>query len=234
MKKSKDIKQHIEFNLQLRKNPYSGLYVAFEGIDGAGKTVQVSHLEKYLIEKRHSVTVTSEPRREGPVGQLIHEILQGKVKVPPASLQYLYTAERVINHYTVIEPSLKNGVVVLSHRCLWSNVPYGMLDKNLTDFASNDKKVIDVAHGLMSLYHQFIVPDVTFYLRVSPETAMKRLNLMGGVHEIYEKREKLEKVMKGYEWEVKEFPGKFVVIDGEKTEDEVAKEIKAHLGKILE
>src|SRR4051794_14640842 len=115
------MKYKVDFEIELRKNPYSGLYIAFEGIDGAGKTVQVEHLEKLLIEKRHSVAVTAEPRRDGPVGTLIHEILQGRVKVPSASLQYLYTAERVINHATMVEPNLKNGMIVLSHRSLWSN-----------------------------------------------------------------------------------------------------------------
>src|SRR3990167_9082870 len=159
------MKYHVEFDIELRKNPYKGKYFAVEGIDGCGKTTQVEIIKNYLLEKGKSVVVTSEPRKEGSVvGRLIHEILQSRIKVPSQSLQYLYTAERIINHKDVVEPSLKAGKAVLSHRCLWSNVPYGLLDRGVTNYDSPDTKLIQVTQGLMSMYHQFIVPDTTFYL----------------------------------------------------------------------
>jgi len=226
------MKYHIEFDIELRKNPYKGLYFAFEGIDGCGKTTQVKRLARYLEEKGKSVVVTSEPRKEGSaVGKLIREILQSRIKVPPASLQYLYTAERIINHKEIVEPSLKMGKIVLSHRSLWSNMPYGLLDRGITNYDSPDTKLINVTQGLMSLYHQFIVPDLTFYLSVSAETAMKRLTAMDKVKEVmYEKKEKLERIAKGYEWQVKQFPKEFVVIDGEKSEKQITDEIIRKIG----
>lgn len=225
------MKYKVNYEIELKKNPYTGFYIAFEGIDGAGKTVQVQKLENYLISERRSITVTSEPRREGPVGDLIHQILRGKVKIPSTALQYLYTADRIINHKTVIDPALENGQIVISHRSLWSNLPYGMLDKKMTDFESNEGRIIDVAHGLMSLYHQFIIPDVTFYLRVTAETAMKRLGHMHKEHELYEKKDKLERIAKGYEWQVKKFASEFVVVDGEENVDEVFGEVLGYLKK---
>lgn len=223
------MRYHIEFDISFRKNPYKGLYFAFEGIDGCGKTTQTEIIRKYLEKKGKKVVVTSEPRKEGSaVGKLIREILQSKIKVPSQSLQYLYTAERIINHKEVVEPSLKIGKVVLSHRSLWSNVPYGMFDRGIINYDSPDTKFINITQGLMSLYHQFIVPNITFYLRVSAETAMKRLNVMDKVKEVmYEKKEKLEKIARGYEWQVKQFPKEFVVIDGEKSTEEVTQNIVA-------
>jgi len=226
------MKYHIEFDITLRKNPYKGLYIAFEGIDGCGKTTQAEILRKYLEGKGKSVVVTSEPRKEGSVvGRLIREILQSKIKVPSASLQYLYTAERIINHKDVVEPALKKGKIVLSHRSLWSNVPYGLLDRGVTNYDSPDTKLINVTQGLMSLYHQFIIPDITFYLSVSANTAMKRLMHMNKVIDMYEKKEKLERISKGYEWQAKQFPNEFVVIDGEKSEEEVTRDIVAKINK---
>ena len=223
------MKYHIDFDITLRKNPYKGIYIAFEGIDGCGKTTQVEILKEYLKKKGKSVVVTSEPRKKGSaVGKLIGEILRSKIKVPSASLQYLYTAERIINHKDIVEPSLKAGKVVLSHRCLWSNVPYGMFDRGITNYDSPDTKLINVTQGLMSLYHQFIVPDITFYLRVSADTAMKRLIAMDKAREVmYEKREKLEKIAKGYDWQAKQFPKQFVIIDAEKSVEEVTRAIVA-------
>jgi len=224
------MKYHIEFDIELRKNPYKGAYIAFEGVDGCGKTTQVEILKEYLKKKGKSVVVTSEPRKEGSaVGRLIREILQSKIKVPSASLQYLYTAERIINHKDVVEPALRSGKIVLSHRSLWSNVPYGLLDRGVTNYDSPDTKLINVTQGLMSLYHQFIIPDITFYLSVSANIAMKRLRSMNKVIDMYEKKEKLERIAKGYEWQAKQFPKEFVVIDGEKSTEEVTQEIVSRI-----
>lgn len=220
------MKIHVSYDINLRLNPYKGLYIAVEGIDGCGKTTQIEALKNYFKSKKKNVVVTSEPRKEGGiVGELIHKVLKGKIKIPSSSLQYLYTADRIINHVLIVEPALKVGKVVLSHRCLWSNLPYGMLDKGIVDYSSNDARVIDVAHGLLSLYHQFIVPNITFYLRVSINTALKRLSKMKKVKEIYEKGEFLQKIAQGYEWEIKRFPKEFVVIDGERAEREVTDKI---------
>ena len=229
------MRYHIEFDISLRKNPYKGLYIAFEGVDGSGKTTQLEIIEKFLKTKGKSVVVTSEPRKENSaVGRLIHEILQSKIRVPPQSLQYLYTAERIINHKDVVEPSLKKGKIVLSHRSLWSNVPYGLLDRGITNYDSPDTKLINVTQGLMSLYHQFIVPDMTFYLRISADTAIKRLTLMDKVKEVmYEKKEKIQRVARGYEWQLKQFPNQFVVIDGEKSEQKIATEIENKVEELL-
>jgi dTMP kinase len=217
------MKYHVEFDIDLRRNPYKGAYIALEGIDGSGKTTQVEILRKYLEGKGENIVTTSEPRKEkSAVGRL-----KSKINVPSQSLQYLYTAERIINHKDVVEPSLKSGKVVLSHRCLWSNVPYGLLDRGVTNYDSPDAQLINVTQGLMSLYHQFIVPDITFYLRVSADTAIKRLIHMDKIKEVmYEKKDKLEKIARGYEWQLEQFPNEFVIIDGEKSEEKVFQEIK--------
>jgi dTMP kinase len=223
------MKYHIDLDIELRRNPYKGLYIALEGIDGSGKTTQSEFLQSYLRQQKREFVLTSEPRREGAVGELIHKILLGEVKVPAVSLQYLYTADRLINHQEVIEPALKEGKIVISHRCLWSNLPYGMLDKKIADYDSNEARIIDVAHGLLSLYHQFIVPDLTFYLRVPANTAMKRISETREVKELYDKKEKLEKVAAGYDWEAKHFPEEFIVIDAEKPIAEVSRNIIQHI-----
>lgn len=229
------MKYHIDFDITLRKNPYKGVYIAVEGIDGSGKTTQIEILEKFLKGKGKNVVVTSEPRKQkSAVGRLIHEILQSKIKVPSQSLQYLYTAERIINHHDVVEPALKAGKIVLSHRSLWSNVPYGLLDRGITNYDSPDTQLINVTQGLMSLYHQFIVPDITFYLSVSADIAMKRLIKMRKVKEVmYEKKEKLEKVLRGYEWQLKQFPNEFVITNGELPEEKIALEIHNKVKELI-
>ncbi len=233
MKNSKDIEYEVKFKQKLKRNPHKGIYVAFEGIDGAGKSVQMDRLESYLIENGKNPLIAYQPRREGPVGSLINQILQGNVKVPPASLQYLFTADRIIDHADRIEPALKEEKIVISHRCMWSNLPYGMIDAGVSDFDNDTARVIDVAHGLMSLYHQFIIPDITFYLRVSAETAVKRLQEKNQHLELYEKKTKLEAIAKGYEWQIKKFPEEFTIIDGGKSPEEIGEEVIKYIKEAL-
>lgn len=216
----------ISFDLEFRKNPYKGLYIAVEGIDGSGKTTQVEKLINHFKSKGRLVVATSEPRKDGSViGKIIHEVLQSKIKIPSEALQYLYSADRVINHETVVEPALKAGKVVISHRCFWSVIPYGVLDKGISANETADTKVLFVAQGLLSMYHQFIMPDKTFYLDISVDAAMKRLSKMKKVRELYEKKEKLEKVVAGYKWLARQFPKEITVINAEQSEEAVFAQI---------
>ena len=52
-------------------------------------------------------------------------------------------------------------------------------------------------------------------------------------HEIYEKKEKLAQIKSAYEWQIKQFPNEFTVIDGEKSEEKIAKEIQGYINKKL-
>ncbi len=228
-----DVEYEVKFKQTLKRNPHKGLYVAFEGIDGAGKSVQVELLEKYLNKVGKKSLITFQPRRDGPVGKLINDILQGNVKVPSVSLQYLFTADRIIDHLNHIEPALKEGKVVISHRCMWSNLPYGLLDKQLVDYESDEARIIDVAHGLFSHYNQFIIPDLTFYLKISAKIGVERLEKRHAGLEMYEKKGKMEKVAKGYEWEINRFPDEFITIDGEEAPENVSREVIKHVEKYL-
>ena len=105
------------------------MYIAFEGIDGSGKTTQAKILKKYLEEKNKNVVLTKEPTQEPPIGSIVHDFLKGKIKLPAVSIQYLFAADREIQQKELIEPTLQKGDVVISDRCFWSSVAYGILDK---------------------------------------------------------------------------------------------------------
>jgi dTMP kinase len=218
------MKYHVEFDIELRKNPYKGLYIALEGIDGAGKTTQVQKLAEYFRTKGKTVIETREPRKEGIIGDIVQKILTKKISVPSVALQYLFTTDRVLHHEEVIIPALKQGKVIISDRCFWSAVVYGILDR----VGHYDSKISDflyISQSILSMYHQFIVPDFTFYLKVSLETALLRIKKKDDVKEIYEDREKLKKVIEGYNWLSAKFAKEIITIDGEKPMAEVTREI---------
>jgi dTMP kinase len=223
------MKYHIEFDLDLKKNPHNGLYIAVEGVDGSGKSTQIELLQKYFEEKGKTVLKTYEPNYDNVVGKMIQEILQSKISLPSELLQYLYSASRLLHNEEYVYPSLEKGEVVISHRSFWSAIPYGILDASKEDYDYTHAKVIMAAQGILSMYHQFIAPNSTIYLRVPVEVAMERLEARKRGIELYEKKQKLEKIIKGYEWLVNEFPSEIIVVDSTQSIEEIHKEIVSKL-----
>ncbi|MFH1833351.1 MAG: dTMP kinase [Candidatus Levyibacteriota bacterium] len=228
------MKYHIEFDLDFKRNPYRGRYFVIEGIDGSGKTTQAKCLCDFFKKSNIQTILTCEPRKkDGVVGELIQKILLSKINIPPVAFQYLFSAERAIHHEELIIPSLKAGKHVVSDRSFWSAIPYGIMDKMMSADSKNydfkEGEMMLVAQSILSMYHQFLVPNITFYLKISINTAMKRITAKTDGKEIYEKKDILEKVVKGYDWLVEKFPEEFVVIDGEKEVERVTEEITKRL-----
>ncbi len=219
------MKYHLDFDIEFKRNPYPGRYIVLEGIDGSGKTTQIEKLYEHFTSQGKEVLRTREPRKdEGLIGELIQKILNGKTKVPAVAIQYLFSADRGMHHAELIEPALKMGKIVISDRCFWSAVPYGVLDLE-EDFNDNTAKYILVSQSILSMYHQFIAPDVTFYLDIPVKRAMDRLSQKPHDKEIYEEEKKILKAKEGYDWLLKEFPEEFKIINGARPVEEVTKEI---------
>ena len=214
----------LQLTKELKRNPYSGLYIAIEGIDGSGKSTQLEAVQTSLEKLGREVVTTSEPQATGAVQKLIRDALFSKVKIPSRGYQNLYSADRAINHEEIIIPALKSGKTVLSHRSLWSNEPYGILDLG-EEYNFTMTGPLLVSQGTISEYHQFMVPDLTFYLRISAKNAAERLSAMSKTKDIYEKEEKLAKIVKGYDMLVDNFPEEIIVLNGEEDESAITQEI---------
>lgn len=226
------MKYHIEFDLELKKNPYDGLYVALEGTEACGKTTQVQELKKYFESKGREVVLTREPRKEGLIGDLVHEVLKGDRTFPSVALQYLFSTDRVLNHEEVVKPALESGKVVISDRSFWSAVVYGILDRMGQDYDVKSADYLLIAQSVLSFYHQFIIPDFVFYLQIPLEVSLKRLqNERKQAKEIYEDEDKIRKVIEGYDAIYERFKDEFVLIDGSAPVDEVTAKMIAVIEK---
>ncbi len=95
----------------------SGAFVTFEGIEGCGKTSQITMLGEHLIKKGYSVLMTREPGGT-PVGESVREILLHAGNSSMRSLTELFLLEAVRHQHVdeVIVPSLQDGKVVLCDR----------------------------------------------------------------------------------------------------------------------
>lgn len=215
----------VKFDLELKKNIYGGLYIALEGIDGSGKTTQVKELEKYFKSQGKEVVVSCEPTREGEVGELIHKILRGEIKIPRIFNQYLFSVDRGLNQQNFIIPALREGKVVLSDRSFWSSLAYGILDKETDESDVQKRDQLLVSLSILSMYHQFIVPDATVYLDVSAKTAMGRLDVLNKETEIYEKIDLLKRLEQTYNMIANEFSEVFLTVNGSMDKEKVTGEI---------
>lgn len=217
------MKYDVAFSIEFKRHTYPGKFIVLEGIDGSGKTTQAKRLVEHLDKKGQKAIYTKEPT-DGPIGQLIREILKGEIKVSKASFQYLFSADRA-NHEEKIVQQLKDGVYVVCDRYFWSSVAYGILDTH------EERDYYLTALSILSFYNRFLAPDITFYLKVSVEEALRRLSAMHKTKEIYEKREKLKKIVAGYNFLLQKFPREFMVVNGEQLITKVTEEIVNKLPK---
>ncbi len=192
-------------NLQLRKNPYRGKLIAIEGIDGAGKTTQAKELVKRLNKAGNNAAYSKEPT-DDVIGTFIREkILSGQVTMSPLALQYLFNADRVM-HMEKIEKLLEKGMIIVMDRYFWSSVAYGMSD------LQKPQDWYYTAFSILSFYHQFLVPDITFFLAITADEALQRIHQSRKHKEIYDDKNHLVKIEENYQQLMQEFPNEFTKI----------------------
>jgi dTMP kinase len=195
-----------------------GKFIVFEGLDGSGQSTQVALLAEYLRGLGREVLTTKEPTQDSEAGREIIEVLTHKKTMEPLPLQQLFAKDRKHHLETCILPALAGGKMVISDRYRWSTYAFGSLACGLEE--------------LMDMNKDFPEPDMTFYIKVKAETSIERITKRGKAVELFEKIEKLEKVMVVYDKLTEMFPG-CEVIDGEMPIEKVHADVVARIQKIL-
>jgi dTMP kinase len=103
----------------------TGLFIAFEGGEGAGKSTQVQLLREWLDSRGYEVVVTREPGAT-LLGRRLREVLLDPATGPlsPRAEALLYAADRAEHVAEVIRPALARGAVVVSDRYVDSSLAY--------------------------------------------------------------------------------------------------------------
>lgn len=218
---------HVEFDLDFLSNTYPGKFIVLEGIEASGKTTQVGSLRQAFPD----AFFTKNPS-DNQIGSFIRkEVLGGHTDIPPVAYQYLFSADREIDQVEVIK-NLKAGKNVICDRYFWSAVSYGIADRWGENY-ENWENISLAALSLLSMYHQFLIPDLTIYLDISLRESLKRLQGSEKHTEIYDNHETNVKVKKGYDWLLKKFPEEITVVDASKSEEEVSAEVLDQIRKII-
>ena len=144
-----------------------GLFIVFEGQDGAGKTTQIEALRDHLAACGREVVLTREPGGT-LVAEKIRKILLDRENagMDAACEAYLYAAARAEHVHRVIAPALARGAVVLCDRFLLSSIAYQGYGRRLG--AETIEKLNELAMGNVK-------PDCTFYLSLDPALGLSRI-----------------------------------------------------------
>jgi dTMP kinase len=142
-----------------------GLFVAFEGGEGVGKSTQILLAADHLRAIGREVVETREPGGT-PLGRELRSlVLDPDALIAPRAEALLYAADRAQHVDTVIRPALDAGRDVLSDRYVDSTLAYQGAGRGLT---VDDARVItDWATG-------GLLPDLTVLLDLDPRFGLAR------------------------------------------------------------
>ncbi len=148
----------------------SGVFIAFEGPEGAGKSTQVRRLERWLRDRGHDPLVTREPGGT-PVAEAVRRILLGPDALSARTELLLVLASRSALVAEVIRPALADGRVVVTDRFHLSTLAYQGYGRELP--REDVGRMNTFATGGLE-------PDLTVLLDVDPGVGAARKRAAGG------------------------------------------------------
>lgn len=180
-----------------------GLFIAFEGGDGAGKSTQVALLREALETAGRTVTVTRQPGGTD-LGREIRDLVLHGAHVAPRAEALLFAADKAHHVDQLIRPALDHGEVVLTDRYTDSAVAY--------QGAGRDLGAQEI-HDLNMWAVDDLVPDLTVVVDVSAEEGRRR---RGDVHDRLEAEEDAfhQAIRAHYLAMARGNPQRYLVVDG--------------------
>jgi dTMP kinase len=152
--------------------------VTVEGIDFSGKSTLARNLETCLADLDPPPYFTREPGGTPAAERIRQLLLDPELEMDPWTEVYLYAAARADLVRHKILPRLENGEVVLCERFLDSSLAYQGVGRGLG---------LDAVRELNAWAVGEIVPDLTFYLRLSPRERERRAREVGAPPDRIEK-----------------------------------------------
>ena len=204
----------------------AGLFVTFEGPDGAGKSTQVQLLANHLDSLGIAYSTTREPGGT-PLADKIRALLLDPENVSMAAKTeaLLYAASRAQHVEEVILPALARGEVVLCDRYIDASIAYQAVGLGLSP-AMIRRWSEEATDGLW--------PVRTFLIDVPPERGLSRIQSRGGP-------DRIEGRDLSYHARVRETflelasqePNRFVLLDGTQTIEQIAQQVQYEMNRLL-
>jgi dTMP kinase len=204
-----------------------GRFITFEGIEGCGKTTQISLLAEHLTRESIVHRLTREPGGTG-AGEGIRRILLSEAtRLTPVAELLLFYASRSQNIEEIIAPALAAGEMVIADRFYHASIAYQGYGRGLNlDFIA---RLTDEVAGRCR-------PDLTILLDIAPEVGLARARARNHSSLKDEGRFEAEdvrfytRVRQGYLELAAQDPKRFRVIAADRPIEDVHRDVLAALG----
>lgn len=203
-----------------------GLFITFEGGEGAGKTTVLTKVEQWLQEKGHALLRTREPggitiaeKIRTVILDIEHTEMDGRTEA------LLYAAARRQHLVEKVLPALEKGNIVLCDRFIDSSLAYQGYARGLG---------IDEVLSINEFAIEGHMPDLTIYFDVDPEVGLNRIQA-DHIREVNRlDQEKLEfhhAVKEGYRLVKSRYPKRIHTVNANQSIDEVTEEVIRVIGE---
>ena len=216
----------------VKRGHHGGVLITFEGVEGGGKTTQLSRLAKLLREAGHRVVETREPGGT-PAAERIREILltdpttrQVIEPISPTCEAFLIMACRSQHVAQVIQPALREHAIVLCDRFSDSTLAYQGYGRGLD---------LNWLHKMDRAATQGITPDLTLLMDLPVSSGLARRRRFE-VHQNrldQESQQFHERVRRGFRALASRHPTRIKIVDAQQDPDRVAMKITDIVEKFL-
>ena len=145
------------------KTMHQTLFIALEGIDGAGTTTHSKLLAGFLSLKGLKTYLTHEPS-SSEIGKLLRKYLKDE-RIPASTDALLFAADRVLHYKNEIKKKLEEGYIVISDRYIESSIAY--------QSSQSDEITIEWVENLNLFAGE---PDLTIILDIDSKISLSRKN----------------------------------------------------------
>ena len=202
-----------------------GRFIVLDGVDGSGKGVQAKGLNNYIFDrdKTNHVVLTREPFNSEYYAQ-IRKILKesSDPRARAEELADLFVKDRKV-HAIIIQWVLGHGFDVVSDRYKYSTLAYQQ-----TQGIALEK--------LIAMHQGVLVPDLILIIDIPVDVALARIAKDKGrdYKEVFEEKQFQEELRQNFLSLPKQLPDeKIVIVDGNRSPEEVFQSIKKEVDKIL-
>jgi dTMP kinase len=201
----------------------TGVFVCFEGGDGAGKSTQSRALAEWLRESGYAVCLTFEPGGT-TVGKQLREIVLGHAtgELSARTEALLYAADKAEHVDTVVLPALERGEVVITDRYVDASLAYQGAGRVLD---------LDEVTTLQRWATADLRPHLTVVLDVEPDRGLGRLEARDRIEA--EGQEFHQRARQAFLDFAAADPDHYVVLDARSPVDEIAAAVRGRVEPLL-
>jgi dTMP kinase len=201
-----------------------GVFIAFEGGEGSGKSTQTRALKTWFEEQERTVVLTREPGGTELGRQLRHILLDlESEEIAPKTEALLFAADRAEHMATVIHPALSRGDIVICDRYVDSFVAYEMGGHQLPG---------DDILPISQWATDSLTPDLTILLDIAPQTGLSRRGELDRMES--QPIDFHERVRATFLELAAKAPERYLVVDAEQTSEAISSIIQARCAVFLD